>query len=319
MSRVIFPGRAARGRRQGRPFLNRAAALAAGLTHWYVPVGGTVRDVLRDTPRPVTDGAYVADPMGGLSLVCNGATTRVEVGPVPPPLAVSCAVWHVPSGLLPRGTLIAARGPAAPGWLAFSTQDGQYRGEIFGATGTVSRTGGPVVADRPTLAVMTWDGRATDQAIRLYAQGARLDTTNAGAGTFTGPAPGPADLALACEAASIGARYPFAGTLGDVWIWHRALSDAEVATLMLDPWCLYWVPGRKLILEPEQPIDPLHETDLDALATASGPLAWDVFVGGHAPDLAFEDETVETVAVADGPLPLDAFVGDAAVNHGELL
>jgi hypothetical protein len=348
-SRLIFPGRAAYGPRPGRPMFNRAAPLAAGLTHWYVPVGGTVRDVLRQTPRPVTAGAYVADPRGGLALVCNGTTTRVDVGSYPAPLALSCAVWHTPTSTPPRATLMAARGPAGQGWATFTTQGGTYRADLLGATATLARTGGAVVADRPTLAVMTWDGGKTDQAIRLYAHGARIDTTNAGTGTFTGPTPGAAELTFAGEAASIGAGSPFAGTLGDLWIWDRALSAAEVATLMFDPWSLYWVPGRKLIFHIEEPVDPLHEIDLDATTIANGPFAWDAFVGGHAPGLAFEDDALDAVALADGPagwdvfvgghapdlavedtpidavaladglLSLDAFVGDNAISEGESL
>ena len=79
-----------------------------------------------------------------------------------------------------------------------------------------------------THVAMTWNGGTTDAAIMGYVNGTRVDTTNAGAGAFTGPSASAIRFEIAAQ--NSGAS-PVPGSIADMAAWHRPLCASEVMSL----------------------------------------------------------------------------------------
>jgi hypothetical protein len=78
---------------------------------------------------------------------------------------------------------------------------------------------------------MTWNGGTTNSAVNLYINNIEVDTTDDGAGSFTGPFSGTGgNMQIGAQHLNPGNDY-FNGVINDVRIYNRALSAADVTEL----------------------------------------------------------------------------------------
>lgn len=180
--------------------------------------------------------SWTASGRNGSALVFNGTSSFVDLGTLSAfPLTSSStwSAWALPTGNPPDDGQIIAKSGSSNGWQLKTTPDTGAR--TFG----VAVSSGSTQAQRfsrTVLSLNTWYHvagvyNATSQTLDIYVNGA-LDN-----GTLSGTVPAtqsnPASINV-----NIGRRqggFYFIGTLDDVRVYNRALSQAEIQTDMNTP------------------------------------------------------------------------------------
>jgi hypothetical protein len=227
------------------PILQRGHPLARGLVYaWNFAEGGgkDVADGVAGINNATVIGtpSWVASPWGA-ALSFDGSTqylkTNVNSGVDSPfvPFSISYTVYWAsnPGGIV---EVVSARNSAgaSPGVFSQLTSSGQLNfGEYDGASFPNVVTSG-LTAGNWYHVVGTNTGVAGSVAdMALYINGAPNYSTSSG---------GLASLAASypwCVASDNGTNTSFPGSVGNLFVWNRALSAAEVAQLYFDPFVMF--------------------------------------------------------------------------------
>ena len=179
--------------------------------------------------------SWTSGPSGS-ALSFDGGSGAVRVPDAPqlePSGAVSVAAWVARVGNPGNYKYVLAKG----GHSCISASYGLYSGPNGGLEFYISRGHGTAYARSPDAGTNVWDGRwhlavgtFDGTTVRLY-----VDGTEVGTGTVY---PGPIEYLLSDANDLFIGAYPscanenFAGTISDVRVWNRGLSQSDVSALL---------------------------------------------------------------------------------------
>ena len=231
-------------------FLDWGHPLVVGLIHGYVfnDCGGTQAfDYGTLAAHGTLTNMEPEDRTGGLhgsAINFDGSNNVVvcasEVGPAN---GFTCAAW-VQTDITTGALVVAAQHhstDAGDAYFQFFRNTTNLHGRIHQVKDTtrIGRNSGAVfVVGNWSHIAMRWNGGTTNAAIELFVGGARVDTTDDGAGTFTAAN----TTALQFKVGGQGNASHFAlwdGRIESVFCWNRALANEEIKQLVADPYGMF--------------------------------------------------------------------------------
>lgn len=186
----------------------------------------------------------------GHTLGYDGSNDNVLVvdSPILRPAKVTIAAWVKADASQPDGTSIIVDKYSfanSDGFHLAIESNGFSKIDVWGAGGEVIVTNGTDIRGDGImhLIVGTYDGNNTTDGTRIYVDGIE-EANGIGRGDIQYDVT-PFDLTIADNNAAQG-RFRWAGEIGDVYLWNRALLPSEIMQLYIDPSALPRI--RSLIL-----------------------------------------------------------------------
>lgn len=291
---------------QGRFELDRSHPLAAGLIGLW-PLNGDGRDysAIQNNAALVASPGIAIGPTGP-ALSLDGSTQYAITAAVQGPQnGGSWAASICPSSLASAAQILSQYSNSGTGAYlqVFFLSTGDLFGRIQGPGGVDtnfigrSSNAGAISVNRWARVLMTWNGGTTNAAVTLYIDGARVDTTDSAAGTFTGPNTTAIQIRIgAQEFAGISA--PFPGLICNAAIWSRRLSAAEAARDHAEPLGLL-IPARR-----RWNIGPAGTLTAVLLGRAAARISGKASVGGALPVVGRGEARGAGKAFSAGSVPI---------------
>lgn len=216
--------------------LNRASRLARGLVGWWPHLGSWGRSKIMDRVNGnhtgAVTGTWATDAMFGSVMTATDFYTSVtDAPPLNPTAAITVACWVKPDVSQPDPWIKAVtKGSDAAYTLALKRSSSNTTDFRLWIGGEKSVTGNDLLDAQWHLVVGTYDGAT----VRLYEDGRQVGST-AATGSISTTSSG-----LYFGGSTVtgnGVR----GKFGDIMLWSRALSSAEVLALYVPQtrWELY--------------------------------------------------------------------------------
>jgi hypothetical protein len=219
-----------------------AADITSNLEAWYKFDEGTGTSTTADstanahTATLVNSPSWVTGKIGPFAVSLNGTTQALTVpdhanftfNSAGQDTAFSLALWIFMQNVAATQGVLAKYTDAAPEWIVWTTgsrlvaQLYQSTSALIGRSAALT-TG--AYQSQWVCIVVTYSGSETNAGLAIYANGARVDTTDEGSGTYTGMV----DTATGLEFGRFQGGNFFAGTMDEVRIYRRALTSGDVS------------------------------------------------------------------------------------------